>query len=132
MYSSKLPNRIYSDRSLDKLWWSCSDCRIKNLETVLAAWIRTRNTHVSFPRSGPIFLLLLLFQITSVACFTSLLSAGTAKISVSALPHIPKLRLLVIVSVFSAMFSLLVVFLNISHLHALLPMDYGKMVSIFS
>ena len=29
----------------------------------------------------------------------------------------------------SAMFSVLVVFLNISHLHALLPMDFGKMVS---
>jgi hypothetical protein len=63
-----------------------------------------------------------------VACFTSLVSAGTARLSLSALPHIGKLRLLVVVSLFSSLFSLLVVFLNISHLHALLPMDYGKMV----
>ena len=68
------------------------------------------------------------FQVTSVACLSSLLTSGTAKLGVSALPHFPKLRLIIFVSLTSALFSLLVVFLNISHLHALLPMDYAKMV----
>ena len=68
------------------------------------------------------------FQITSVACLSSLVTSGTAKLGVSALPHFAKLRLLLFVSLASALFSALVIFLNISHLHALIPMDYSKMV----
>ena len=34
MYRSKLPKPIYSDRSLDKLCWSCSAWPIKSLETI--------------------------------------------------------------------------------------------------
>ena len=56
------------------------------------------------------------------------MTAGTAKIALTALPHAPKLRFILFVSLASALFSLLVIFLNISHLHALLPMDYAKMV----
>ena len=69
------------------------------------------------------------FQITSVACLSSLVTSGTAKLGVSALPHFAKLRLLLFVSLASALFSALVIFLNISHLHALIPMDYSKMVT---
>ena len=69
-----------------------------------------------------------MFQVTSVACLSSLVTAGTAKIALTALPHAPKLRFILFVSLASALFSLLVIFLNISHLHALLPMDYAKMV----
>ena len=68
------------------------------------------------------------FQVTSLACLSSLVTAGTAKIALTALPHAPKLRFILFVSLASALFSLLVIFLNISHLHALLPMDYAKMV----
>ena len=68
-------------------------------------------------------------QLTSVACLSSLLTSGSARLGLSALPHFPKLRLIIFVSLAAALFSLLVVFLNISHLHALLPMDYAKMVS---
>ena len=71
-----------------------------------------------------------LFQVTSVACLSSLVTSGTAKVGVSALPHFAKLRLLLFVSLAGALFSLLVIFLNISHLHALIPMDYSKMVKI--
>ena len=70
-----------------------------------------------------------LFQVTSVACLSSLVTSGTAKVGVSALPHFAKLRLLLFVSLAGALFSLLVIFLNISHLHALIPMDYSKMVN---
>ena len=70
-----------------------------------------------------------MYQLTSVACLSSVLTSGSARLGLSALPHFPKLRLIIFVSLASALFSLLVVFLNISHLHALLPMDYAKMVS---
>ena len=59
---------------------------------------------------------------------SSLVTSGTAKLGVSALPHFAKLRLILFVSLASALFSLLLIFLNISHLHALIPMDYSKMV----
>ena len=64
-----------------------------------------------------------------MACLSSLVTSGTAKLGVSALPHFAKLRLLLFVSLASALFSALVIFLNISHLHALIPMDYSKMVN---
>ena len=67
-------------------------------------------------------------QVTSVACLSSLVTSGTAKLGLSALPHFAKLRLILFVSLASALFSLLLIFLNISHLHALIPMDYSKMV----
>lgn len=73
---------------------------------------------------------LYVLQVTSVACLSSLVTSGTAKVGVSALPHFAKLRLLLFVSLAGALFSLLVIFLNISHLHALIPMDYSKMVII--
>jgi len=78
----------------------------------------------------PRTLLRILVLLTSVACLSSLLTSGTAKLGVSALPHFPKLRLIIFVSIASALFSFLVVFLNISHLHALLPMDYAKMQTV--
>jgi len=34
MYRSKLPKPVYSDSSLDKLWWSCSSWPIESLETI--------------------------------------------------------------------------------------------------
>ena len=75
---------------------------------------------VSLARTGP--RLTSHLQITSVACLSSLITAGAA------LPQAPKLRFIMFVSLASALFSLLVIFLNISHLHALIPMDYSKMV----
>lgn len=75
-----------------------------------------------------IYVYYLLSQVTSVACLSSLVTSGTAKLGLSALPHFAKLRLILFVSLASALFSLLLIFLNISHLHALIPMDYSKMV----
>ena len=63
-------------------------------------------------------------------CSYQVAGAGKLSMSVSALPHLTKLRLILFVSLVSAFFSLLVLFLNISHLHALLPIDYSKMVNI--
>ena len=70
-----------------------------------------------------------LLQVTSLACLSSLVTSGSAKLGVLAWPHIAKLRLLLFISFASALFSLLVLCLDISHLHALLPMDYSKMVN---
>ena len=70
-------------------------------------------------------------QVTSLACLSSLVTSGSAKLGVLAWPHIAKLRLLLFISFASALFSLLVLCLDISHLHALLPMDYSKMVNRF-
>jgi hypothetical protein len=61
---------------------------------------------------------------------STLLTAGTAKTGLFALPHFPRLRLMMFVTVFAIIFTTFVIFLNISHLHALLPVDYGKMVSL--
>ncbi len=36
------------------------------------------------------------------------------------------------IAIFTIIFTVFVLFLNISHLYALLPVDYGKMVSIRS
>ena len=46
------------------------------------------------------------------------------------LPHFPRLRIMMFITIFTVIFTLFILFLNISHLYALLPVDYGKMVSV--
>ncbi|CAB4067896.1 unnamed protein product [Lepeophtheirus salmonis] len=71
-----------------------------------------------------------LLVVTSVACLSTVLTAGTAKSGIFALPHFPRLRLIIFVSIFTILFTLFILFLNISHLHALLPVEYGKMQTV--
>ena len=59
---------------------------------------------------------------------STVLTAGTAKMGLFALPQFPKLRIMIFVTVFTVVFTVFIIFLNISHLHALLPFEYGKMV----
>ena len=61
---------------------------------------------------------------------STVLTAGTAKMGLFALPQFPKLRIMIFVTVFTVVFTVFIIFLNISHLHALLPFEYGKMVRI--
>ena len=103
----------------------CDISVLRTPRTLLRVLVLVRSTSCLFPESiyglsSP--------QLTSVACLSSVLTSGSARLGLSALPHFPKLRLIIFVSLAAALFSLLVVFLNISHLHALLPMDYAKMV----
>ena len=63
---------------------------------------------------------------------STVLTAGTAKMGLFALPQFPKLRIMVFVTVFTVVFTVFIIFLNISHLHALLPFEYGKMVRMVS
>ena len=78
-----------------------------------------------FVLNAPFFVL----QVTSIACLSTVLTAGTAKMGLFALPQFQRLRIMVFVTVFTVVFTVFIIFLNISHLHALLPFDYGKMVS---
>ena len=63
---------------------------------------------------------------------STVLTAGTAKMGLFALPQFPKLRIMIFVTVFTVVFTVFIIFLNISHLHALLPFEYGKMVRMVS
>ena len=67
---------------------------------------------------------------TSIACLSTVVTAGTAKMGLFELPHFPRLRIMMFITIFTVIFTLFILFLNISHLYALLPVDYGKMVSV--
>ena len=71
------------------------------------------------------------FQVTSIACLSTVLTAGTAKMGLFALPHFPRLRIMMFITVFTVIFTVFILFLNISHLYTFFPVDYGKMVRFF-
>ena len=48
-----------------------------------------------------------------------------------ALPHFPRLRIMMFITVFTVIFTVFILFLNISHLYTFFPVDYGKMVRSF-
>ena len=75
--------------------------------------------------SSPLFL----FQVTSLACLLTVLTAGTAKMGLFSLPHFSRLRIMMFITLFTVIFTIFILFLNISHLHTFMPVDYGKMVS---
>ena len=68
---------------------------------------------------------------TSIACLSTVLTAGTAKMGLFALPHFPRLRIMMFITVFTVIFTVFILFLNISHLYTFFPVDYGKMVRFF-
>ena len=68
---------------------------------------------------------------TSIACLSTVLTAGTAKMGLFALPHFPRLRIMMFITVFTVIFTVFILFLNISHLYTFFPVDYGKMVGYF-
>ena len=71
-------------------------------------------------------------QVTSLACLLTVLTAGTAKMGLFSLPHFPRLRIMMFITLFTVIFTVFILFLNISHLHTFMPVDYGKMVSFIS
>ena len=71
-----------------------------------------------------------MFQVTSISCLSMILTLGTAKMGLFEMPHFPRLRIMLFVSVFTIVFTVFIIFLNISHLYVLLPISYGKMVSV--
>ena len=91
----------------------------------------------------------LFFQLTSVACLSSVLSSGlTANNNnspatnsnnlassspdglVFGLPYFPRLRAMMFICIFTILLTVFVLFLNISHLSSglLQPAEYGRMV----
>ena len=69
------------------------------------------------------------FQVTSLACLLTVLTAGTAKMGLFSLPHFSRLRIMMFITLFTVIFTIFILFLNISHLYTFMPVDYGKMVS---
>ena len=47
------------------------------------------------------------------------------------LPHFSRLRIMMFITLFTVIFTIFILFLNISHLYTFMPVDYGKMVSAF-
>ena len=74
--------------------------------------------------------LTLFYQVTSIACLSVVATSGTAKLGLFALPQFPRLRIMMFVCIFTALFTLFVLFLHISHLGAIMPFDTGRMVRI--
>ncbi|XP_034939761.1 uncharacterized protein [Chelonus insularis] len=71
-----------------------------------------------------IFRLLLL--ITSVACLATLCSAGTANVSLFMLPLVGRLRFIIFVAVFCLLVTTLFLFLDISHIVYMFPLNWDK------
>ena len=52
-----------------------------------------------------IVIVFLFFQVTSIACLSTVLTAGTAKMGLFALPHFPRLRIMMFITVFTVIFT---------------------------
>ena len=77
------------------------------------------------------------FQVTSVACLSVLATAvgsisggGGGGSGFLALPQFPRLRIIMFICIFTILFTVFVLVLNISHMNAFLPFEVGKMVSL--
>lgn len=58
-------------------------------------------------------------------------SAGTVQVGLFLLPLIGRLRLMVFCALFSLLITLLMLFLDISHIALMFPFNWGKIVSYF-
>ena len=82
-------------------------------------------------------------QLTSIACLSVLalaVSAGGSSSgsfgggsssngsSLLSLPQFPRLRMIMFICIFTILFTVFVLVLNISHMNAFLPFEVGKMV----
>ena len=65
MYSSKLPKPVYSDSSLDKLWWSCSAWPIKSQETSNGSLDLYKKYTFSWEATSPLRILICVYLCTA-------------------------------------------------------------------
>ncbi|KAK0085313.1 hypothetical protein PV325_005423 [Microctonus aethiopoides] len=69
----------------------------------------------------------ILLLITSVACLATLCSSGTANVSLFMLPLVERLRFIIFVAVFSLLITTLLLFLDISHVVYMFPLNWAKL-----
>ncbi|KAM0724771.1 hypothetical protein ACS0PU_009155 [Formica fusca] len=72
----------------------------------------------------------LLLLISSAACLATLCSSGTAKISLFMLPLADRLRFMIFVAVFCFLVTAALLFLDISHVIYILPLNWAKLNAI--
>lgn len=72
-----------------------------------------------------------LLVISSVACLACLCSSGTVKLGLFMLPLVARLRLMMFVTIFSLLVTVLLLFLDISHIIYLFPFNWGKLNAWF-
>ncbi|XP_011166017.1 uncharacterized protein LOC105200243 isoform X2 [Solenopsis invicta] len=82
--------------------------------------------HLKTP-TGVVRLLLL---ISSAACLATLCSSGTAKVSIFMLPLADRLRFMIFVAVFCFLVTAALLFLDISHVIYILPLNWTKLNAI--
>ncbi|XP_011629477.1 uncharacterized protein LOC105421980 isoform X1 [Pogonomyrmex barbatus] len=82
--------------------------------------------HLKTP-TGVVRLLLL---ISSAACLATLCSSGTAKVSIFMLPLADRLRFMIFVAVFCFLVTAALLFLDISHVIYILPLNWTKVNAI--
>ncbi|KAL0107271.1 hypothetical protein PUN28_015659 [Cardiocondyla obscurior] len=82
--------------------------------------------HLKTP-TGVVRLLLL---ISSAACLATLCSSGTAKVSIFMLPLADRLRFMIFVAVFCFLVTAALLFLDISHVIYILPLNWAKLNAI--
>lgn len=82
--------------------------------------------HLKTP-TGVVRLLLL---ISSAACLATLCSSGTAKVSILMLPLADRLRFMIFVAVFCFLVTAALLFLDISHVIYILPLNWAKVNAI--
>nr|XP_031826465.1 uncharacterized protein LOC116424332 isoform X1 [Nomia melanderi]XP_031826466.1 uncharacterized protein LOC116424332 isoform X1 [Nomia melanderi] len=69
----------------------------------------------------------LLLLISSAACLATLCSSGTAKVSLFMLPLVGRLRFMIFVAVFCFLITALLLFLDISHIVYVFPLNWAKL-----
>ncbi|XP_014472032.1 PREDICTED: uncharacterized protein LOC106743053 isoform X2 [Dinoponera quadriceps] len=69
----------------------------------------------------------LLLLVSSAACLATLCSSGTAKVSLFMLPLVGRLRFMIFVAVFCLLITALLLFLDISHVIYILPLNWAKL-----
>ncbi|XP_053994624.1 uncharacterized protein LOC128894988 isoform X2 [Hylaeus anthracinus] len=69
----------------------------------------------------------LLLLISSAACLATLCSSGTAKVSLFMLPLVGRLRFMIFVAVFCFLVTALLLFLDISHVVYVFPLNWAKL-----
>ncbi|XP_067211978.1 uncharacterized protein [Linepithema humile] len=72
----------------------------------------------------------LLLLISSAACLATLCSSGTAKVSLFMLPLADRLRFMIFVAVFCFLITAALLFLDISHVIYILPLNWTKLNAI--
>ncbi|XP_020287197.1 uncharacterized protein LOC109856384 isoform X2 [Pseudomyrmex gracilis] len=72
----------------------------------------------------------LLLLISSAACLATLCTSGTTKVSLFMLPLAGRLRVMIFVAVFCLLITAVLLFLDISHVIYILPLNWAKLNAI--